>query len=332
MDRVFIIAEVGVNHDGDLNTAKELIDAAVMAGADAVKFQTFKAENLVCKTAGKAAYQMETTDKSETQFDMLKKLELTELMHRELMNYCEMKKILFLSAPFDIESIYMLTELGLQIFKIPSGEITDLPYLREIGKCQKKVILSTGMSSMNEVKAAVKILRENGTNDITLLHCNSQYPTPVLDVNLLAMVNLREEIGLPTGYSDHTKGIEISIAAVALGATVIEKHFTLDKKKKGPDHKASLEPDEFKKMVESIRVIEQALGTGVKQMSASEEANINVVRKSIVAARDIKKDEIFTEENLTTKRPGGGISPMYWDEIMGTKAERDYKAEEMILI
>lgn len=332
MNRVFVIAEAGVNHDGELNTAKQLIDAAVMAGADAVKFQTYKTENLVCKTAGKAAYQMDTTDKCETQFEMLKKLELTRLMHRELMDYCETKKITFLSTPFDIESIHMLTEIGLQSFKIPSGEITDLPYLREIGKCKKKVILSTGMSSMDEVKAAVKILRENGTNDITLLHCNSQYPTPASDVNLLAMVRLREELGLPTGYSDHTKGIEIPIAAAALGATVIEKHFTLDKKRKGPDHKASLEPDELRKMVESIRKIEQALGTGVKQMSGSEEVNINIVRKSIVAARDIRKNEIFTEENLTTKRPGGGISPMRWDEIIGMKAERNYKAEEMILV
>lgn len=234
MSRVFVIAEAGVNHNGDIEIAKKLIDAAAEAGADAVKFQTFKAETLVCRTAKKAAYQLETTDRSETQYDMLKKLELTEQMHRELMESCEKRKIMFLSTPFDVESIKFLSGLGMQIFKIPSGEITNLPYLREIARQQKKVILSTGMSSMDEVKATVTVLKENGARDITLLHCNTQYPTPVQDVNLLAMVRMREETGLPVGYSDHTLGIEIPIAVTALGAEVIEKHFTLDKNMEGP--------------------------------------------------------------------------------------------------
>lgn len=330
MDKVFIIAEAGVNHNGDMETAKKLIDAAADAGVDAVKFQTFKAEKMVCKTAEKAAYQLETTNKSESQYDMLKKLELTEQMHKELIKYCNMKNIMFLSTPFDIESIKMLAGLGLQIFKIPSGEITNLPYLREMAKQQKKVILSTGMSSMNEVSDAVKVLRDNGTDDITLLHCNSQYPTPVSDVNLMAMVKMRGLFGIPTGYSDHTQGIEIPIAAVALGASVIEKHFTLDKNMEGPDHKASLEPHEIKQMVEGIRKIELALGNGIKKVTESEKSNAGIVRKSIVAAVNIKKGEKFTEKNLTTKRPGTGVSPMKWDEIIGTTADRDYQADEMI--
>ena len=332
MDKVFVIAEAGVNHNGDIKIAKQLIDAASAAKADAVKFQTFKTENLVCKTAKKAEYQLEITDKSETQFEMLKKLELTEQMHKELMQYCDKKKIMFLSTPFDIESIKLLSDLGMQIFKIPSGEITNLPYLREIARQQKKVILSTGMSNLDEVKAAVDVLKNNESNDITLLHCNTQYPTPVSDVNLLAMVKMQEELGLPVGYSDHTQGIEIPIAAVALGATVIEKHFTLDKNMEGPDHKASLEPHELKQMVDGLRKIECALGYGIKQVSESEKANVSVVRKSIVAAVNIKNGEKFTEKNLTTKRPGNGISPMRWDEVVGTIANRDYEADEMIQI
>lgn len=332
MNKVFIIAEAGVNHNGDMKIAKQLVDAACDAGADAVKFQTFKAENIVCKTTPKAEYQLETTDKSETQYDMLKKLELTRQMHKELIEYCTEKKIMFLSTPFDIESIRMLAELGIQLFKIPSGEITNLPYLREVAKQHKKVILSTGMSNMEEVKAAVKVLENNGTNDIILLHCNSQYPTPVSDVNLLAMVKIHEELKLPVGYSDHTQGIEMPIAATALGATVIEKHFTLDKNMEGPDHKVSLEPYELKQMVEGIRKVELALGTGIKQVSESEKKNIDIVRKSIVASAVIKKDEIYTNENLTTKRPGNGISPMRWDEIIGSKANRDYEVDEMIQI
>lgn len=330
MSKVFVIAEAGVNHNGDIKIAKQLIDAACEAEADAVKFQTFKAEYLVCKNAEKAAYQLETTDKSETQYAMLKKLELTESMHRELLEYCEKKKIMFLSTPFDIESIMFLAELGLQIFKIPSGEITNLPYLREIARQKKRVILSTGMSTMDEVKAAVDVLKNNGAKDITLLHCNTQYPTPMQDVNLLAMVKMHEELGLPVGYSDHTKGIEVPIAAAAMGATVIEKHFTLDRSMEGPDHKASLEPDELKAMVRAIRNIETALGNGKKEVSVSEKKNMEVARKSIVALRNIKKGEIFTEENLTTKRPGNGLSPMRWNEILGRVALRDFEEDERI--
>lgn len=330
MSRVFVIAEAGVNHNGDIKIAKQLVDAASEAGADAVKFQTFKSERLVCKTAKKAEYQLETTDRSETQYDMLKKLELTEQMHRELMEYCNKRKIMFLSTAFDVGSIKFLSELGMQIFKIPSGEITNLPYLREIARQQKKVILSTGMSSMEEVKTAVDELKKNGAGEITLLHCNTQYPTPMQDVNLLAMVKMGEETGLPVGYSDHTKGIEIPIAATALGAEVIEKHFTLDKSMEGPDHKASLEPDELKAMIFSIRNIELALGNGIKQASESEKPNVEIVRKSIVAAINIKKGEKYTEKNLTTKRPGNGINPMQWDGIIGRTAVRDYEADEMI--
>ncbi len=332
MSRVFVIAEAGVNHNGNIEIAKKLIDSASAAGADAVKFQTFRAESLVCKTAKKAEYQLGVTDRSETQYDMLKKLELTEQMHKELMEYCAKKKIMFLSTPFDIGSVKLLSKLGMQIFKIPSGEITNLPYLREIAGHQKKVILSTGMSNMNEVKAAVDVLKENGVADIILLHCNTQYPTPVSDVNLLAMVKMHEELGLPVGYSDHTLGIEVPIAAAALGAAVVEKHFTLNKNMEGPDHKASLEPQELKRMVEGIRKTELALGVGIKQASDSEKENRDIVRKSIVAASGIKKGEKYTEENLTVKRPGIGISPMRWDEVIGKTAGRDYETDEMIQI
>ena len=330
MSRVFVIAEAGVNHNGDIEIAKQLIDAASEAGADAVKFQTFQADSLVCRTAKKAEYQLETTDRTETQYDMLKKLELTPQMHRELIEHCSKKNIMFLSTPFDLESIKLLSELGMQIYKIPSGEITNLPYLREIAKQQKKIILSTGMSSMDEVKAAVNVLKNNGTEDITLLHCNTQYPTPISDVNLLAMVKMREETGLPVGYSDHTQGIEVPIAAAALGAEVIEKHFTLDRKMEGPDHKASLEPQELMQMVVGIRKIESALGSNIKQVSESEMTNVAIVRKSIVAAANIKRGDKYTEKNITTKRPATGISPMLWDEIIGKTADRDYKVDEMI--
>lgn len=330
MEKVFIIAEAGVNHNGCIETAKKMIDVAVDAGVDAVKFQTFRAEYVVCRNAEKAKYQMETTEAEETQFHMLQKLELTEQMHKELMKYCVGKGIMFLSTPFDLPSIEMLTNLGLQIWKIPSGEITNLPYLRKIAVQRKKVFLSTGMSSMDEVNAAVEVLRDNGTIDITLLHCNSQYPTMASDVNLMAMVKMGEETGLPVGYSDHTLGIEIPIAAVALGAKVIEKHFTLSRNMEGPDHKASLEPKELKCMVEGIRKIELALGDGVKQASPSEGDNLKVVRKSIVVACDIKIGEYFTERNLTVKRPGTGISPMCWDRVIGTMADKDYREDEMI--
>lgn len=332
MSRVFVIAEAGVNHNGDIEIAKQLIDAASEAGADAVKFQTFQADSLVCRTAKKAEYQLETTDRTETQYDMLKKLELTPQMHRELIEHCLKKNIMFLSTPFDLESIKLLSELGMQIYKIPSGEITNLPYLREIAKQQKKIILSTGMSSMDEVKAAVNVLKNNGTEELILLHCNTQYPTPISDVNLLAMVKMREETGLPVGYSDHTQGIEVPIAAAALGAEVIEKHFTLDRKMEGPDHKASLEPQELMQMVVGIRKIESALGSKIKQVSESEKENLVIARRSIVAAMKIKKGEEFTEVNLTTKRPGDGINPMRWDEIIGIKANKSYEIDELIQI
>lgn len=330
MNKVFIIAEAGVNHNGSIETAKKLVDEAVLAGADAVKFQTFKAENLVCRNARKADYQMETTDSTESQFDMLKKLELTAEMHRELIEYCKKKNIMFLSTPFDIDSLQYLVQCGAVIIKIPSGEITNYPYLREVGRTGKPVILSSGMSTLEEVSSAVNILKEYGSRDITVLHCNTEYPTPYVDVNLKAMLTLEDKLDVKVGYSDHTKGIEVSVAAAALGATVIEKHFTLDKNMEGPDHKASLEPGELREMVRQIRNIELALGSGQKVPSDSEQKNINIVRKSIVAKENIKQGDIFTEENLTTKRPGNGISPMRWNEVIGQKAIRDFVADELI--
>ena len=329
-EKVFIIAEAGVNHNGDISIAKSLVDVAALAGADAVKFQTFKADKLAAKQAPKAAYQNETTDKTETQHEMLRKLELTKDMHVELIKYCKEKEIMFLSTPFDIDSVHMLVELGLDIIKIPSGEITNLPYLREVAKQKKKVILSTGMSNMQEVKDAVQILRQNGAEDITVLHCNTQYPTPMKDVNLRAMIQMGEELEVPVGYSDHTLGIEVPIAAVAMGAMVIEKHFTLDKTMQGPDHKASLEPEELKGMVQAIRNIEKTLGDGNKNRTESEKETISIARKSIVAACKIEKGEVFTEKNLTVKRPGNGISPMKWDEVIGKVSKKAYEADEMI--
>lgn len=330
MKKVYIIAEAGVNHNGDINLAKQLIEKAAEAGVDAVKFQTFKTENLVCRDAKKAQYQTQTTDKEESQFEMLKKLELTKEMHEELMVHCEKSGIQFLTTPFDMDSLKLIIEYGIEPIKIPSGEITNYPYLKKIGETGKPVILSTGMSTLEEVKETVALLKKSGTQDITVLHCNTEYPTPMEDVNLRAMLTIKEELGVEVGYSDHTLGIEIPIAAVALGATVIEKHFTLDKSMEGPDHKASLEPEELKAMTAAIRNVEQALGTGEKVPSPSEKKNTSVARKSIVAATDILKGDIFTEENLTTKRPGNGISPMRWEEIIGKTATRDYKADEMI--
>ena len=330
MKRVLIIAEAGVNHNGSIEIAKQLINTAKEAGADIVKFQTFNSGNLVCKNAKKAEYQQETTNRQETQQEMLQKLELTPEMHRELKAYCEQKQIMFLSTPFDLESIDLLEEIGMPIYKIPSGEITNLPYLRKIGRLKKKVILSSGMSTMEEVKMAVNILGECGTTDILVLHCNTQYPTPMEDVNLNVMQSLREELKLPIGYSDHTKGIEVPIAAVALGAEIIEKHFTLDREMEGPDHKASLEPNELKQMVDAIRNIEKAMGQAEKRVTESERKNITIARKSIVAKRMIKKGECFTEENITTKRPGTGISPMMWDNVIGQIATRNYDIDEMI--
>lgn len=333
MSRIFIIAEAGVNHNGSLEIAESLIDAAVNAGVDAVKFQTFKADRLVQRDARKAVYQQEhAVNKQETQYEMLKKLELTEQMHRKLMQSCADKGILFLSTPFDMESIRMLADFGVAMMKVPSGEITNYPYLREIARTGKPIILSTGMCGLEEVKAAVAVLREYGSRDITLLHCNTEYPTPMCDVNLKAMQTLREETGLPVGYSDHTQGIEVSIAAAAVGAAVIEKHFTLDRNMEGPDHAASLEPKELRAMVQAVRNIESALGDGEKRPSPSEIKNREVARKSIVAKRAIRKGEAFTEENLTTKRPGSGISPMRWKEVIGHTADRDYEPDEMIAI
>lgn len=330
MKRIFIIAEAGVNHNGDVQTAKKLIDVAAKAGADAVKFQTFRTENLVCRNAEKAAYQMETTSAEESQFDMLKKLELTPDMHRELIDFCHEKNIMFLSTPFDLDSLYYLVDCGLAVIKIPSGEITNYPLLREAGRSGKRIILSSGMSTIDEVREAVAVLKENGSTDITVLHCNTEYPTPFGDVNLRAMQTIREETGASVGYSDHTPGIEAAVAAAALGATVIEKHFTLDRNMKGPDHKASLEPDELTEMVRAVRHIEQALGDGEKKPSASEKKNMAVARKSLVAKCPIKGGEMFTEENLTAKRPGTGLSPMLWNQVIGQKAKRDFAADEMI--
>ncbi len=332
MNKVFIIAEAGVNHNGSSELAKKLIDVASESGADAVKFQTFKAENLVSKNAQKAEYQKQTTDKNESQFDMIKKLELDVDTHKELMLYCKTKNIIFLSTPFDHDSIDLLSDLGLEIFKIPSGEITNLPYLRHIGRLNKKVILSTGMADIGEIEDALDVLIAAGTKkeNITVLHANTMYPTPMEDVNLKAMVTIGNTFDVAFGYSDHTLGIEVDIAAVAMGACCIEKHFTLDKTMEGPDHKASLEPDELKAMVKAIRNIELALGSCVKKPSKSEIPNIQIARKSIVAKVDIKKGELLFEDNLTIKRPGNGISPMRWDEIVGSIATKDYKEDELI--
>jgi N,N'-diacetyllegionaminate synthase len=305
---------------------------AVESGADAVKFQTFKAENLVSKTAEKADYQKKTTDASESQFDMIKKLELDVSTHKELLAYCQEKDIMFLSAPFDHESINLLSDLRLQIFKIPSGEITNLPYLRHIGSLDKQVILSTGMSNLGEVEDALNILINAGTSkdNITVLHANTMYPTPMKDVNLNAMLTIQKEFGVDIGYSDHTLGIEVDIAAVAMGASCIEKHFTLDKTMDGPDHKASLEPEELKAMVSAIRNIEKALGSNEKKPSPSEIVNIDIARKSIVASQSIKKGDKLTSENITTKRPGSGINPMQWDKIIGTPSKKDYQMDDLI--
>jgi N,N'-diacetyllegionaminate synthase len=331
-DKVFIIAEIGVNHNGSLDLAYQLIDEAVKAGTDAVKFQTSRVENVVSRYAPKADYQKKATGSDESQFDMIKKLKLNYDDHPKLIDYCRAKNTLFLSSPFDMESIDSLDRWGLDILKIPSGEITHFSYLRKIGALNKKLILSTGMSNMLEVKQAFDILMQAGTDkeNITILHCNTEYPTPFEDVNLKAMLTIQKELGVKVGYSDHTLGIEISIAAVALGATVIEKHITLNRDMEGPDHKASLEPGEFSAMAEGIRNIEKAIGDGIKRCSPSEEGNKTIARKSIVAARDIEKGETFSEVNLAVKRPGNGISPMRWDEIIGQTAKRDFVADEMI--
>ena len=329
---VFIIAEAGVYHNGSIDLAKKLIDVASNAGADAVKFQTFKAKNLVSKNAQKAEYQKKTTDTKESQFDMLKKLELDAATHKKLISYCESKRIIFLSSPFDLDSIKLLKDLNLEIFKIPSGEITNLPYLREIGKLNKNVILSTGMAHMSEIKDAIDILLDAGTkkDNITILHANTMYPTPMEDVNLRAMKAIGETFGMAFGYSDHTLGIEVDIAAVAMGASCIEKHFTLDKSMSGPDHKASLQPDELRAMVKAIRNIEVALGSAIKKPSKSELQNIKIARKSIVAKKIIKQGDVLSDDNLAIKRPGNGMSPLRWDEIIGTIATCNYNENDLI--
>jgi N,N'-diacetyllegionaminate synthase len=329
---VKIIAEVGVNHNGSIELAKKLIDVAAEARADFVKFQTFKAETLVTKTADKAEYQKEITDTDESQFEMIKKLELDRKTHQELIDYCKIKNIQFLSTAFDHDSIELLAELNIPLFKIPSGEITNLPYLRHIGKMGKQIIMSTGMSTLDEVHNALNILIESGAEkeQITILHCNTEYPTPMKDVNLKAMLTIKDELGLNIGYSDHTLGVEVPIAAVAMGATVIEKHFTLDRTLPGPDHAASLEPDELNAMVSAIRNIEKAMGNGLKEPSTSEIKNMPTARKSIIAKKSIKKGELFTEENLIVKRPGTGISPMGWDTVIGKAASSDYEMDDLI--
>lgn len=333
MNHTLIIAEAGVNHNGSIKMAKQLIDAAAVAGVNYVKFQTFKAEKLVTKDAKQAEYQQRNAA-DDSQYTMLKKLELSEAQHEELITYCMQKGVRFLSTAFDLESIEYLHSLNLGLWKIPSGEITNYPYLKKIAQYGEPVIMSTGMCSMGDVEQALNVLLKNGLTkeQVTLLHCNTEYPTPMQDVNLKAMLQLRDNFGVKVGYSDHTKGIEVPIAAVALGADVIEKHFTLDRTLPGPDHKASLEPNELKAMVDAIRNIEQALGDGQKHVSASEERNMAIARKSIVATKDIKKGEFLTEDNLTTKRPGSGISPMRWEEVIGTKAIRDFAEDELIEI
>lgn len=330
--RIIIIAEAGVNHNGDMKIARQLIDEAAAAGVDYVKFQTFKADKLVKKDAEKAAYQATSTDKSETQYEMLKRLELTHEQHLELIDYCKEKKITFLSTGFDSESIDFLVNIGVDLIKIPSGEITNLPLLRQIAGYNKNVILSSGMATMEDIDNALEVLEKAGQekDKVILLHCTTEYPTPFAEVNLNAMGAIKRHTGLQVGYSDHTLGIEVPIAAVALGATVIEKHFTLDKTMTGPDHAASLEPHELFKMVSCIRNIEAAMGEGVKKPSPSEIKNMAVARKSIVAACNIAKGEIFTEYNLTVKRPGIGLSPMKWDEVIGTIAKKDFLTDELI--
>lgn len=334
MRKTIVISEAGVNHNGDINKAFMLVDAAVNAGVDYVKFQTFKSEKLVSKTAKKADYQVENTgDSSESQLQMLRKLELSDQQHEQLINYCKEKGVQFFSTAFDLESLQYLKDIGLELVKVPSGEITNLPYLRLAAQLFKKVILSTGMSTMEDIEAALQVFLSAGLErkDITILHCNTEYPTPFVDVNLKAMLSIRERFKTPIGYSDHTLGIEVPIAAVALGACVIEKHFTLDKNMEGPDHRASLEPHELKAMVEAIRNIEKAIsGSGVKEPSPSEKKNIKIARKSIVASKRIKKGDLLTENNITTKRPGTGISPMKWDEVIGQSAFRNFEEDELI--
>lgn len=333
-NRTLIIAEAGVNHNGDLELARQLIDAAAEAGADLVKFQTFNANRLATRSAKKADYQTKSTDSKESQHEMLRRLELSAEMHNELIAHCAARSIGFFSTGFDIESVDLLVSLGQDQFKIPSGEITNLPYLHHIGRLGKAVILSTGMATLGEIEAAIDTLEQAGTPraNITVLHCTTEYPTPMAEVNLRAMQSIHTAFGVAVGYSDHTPGIEVAIAAVAMGASVIEKHFTLDRNLPGPDHKASLEPEELKAMVAAIRNIELALGDGIKRLTPSEARNKPVARKSLVASQAIRAGEVFSAQNIATKRPGTGISPMRWDEVMGRKAPRDFALDELIEI
>ena len=329
---VLIIAEAGVNHNGRLDLALKMVDEAKRAGADIVKFQTAIPEKVISKYADKAEYQKKTTGNEESQLEMCKRIHLKLSDYDVIKKYCEEVGIEFLSTPFDLESIDYLEKLGMKLWKIPSGEITNLPYLIKIAKTGKPVIMSTGMAELKEVEEAVNVLKEGGAGEITLLHCTTEYPAPFESVNLRAMNTLREKFGTKVGYSDHTVGFEVAVAAAVLGASVIEKHFTLNHNMEGPDHKASLEPEEVEVMVNNIRLIEKALGDGVKQPAEAEKKNIAIARKSIVAAKDIKKGEILTEDNITVKRPGSGISPMRWFEVLGTEAVRDFGEDELIEI
>lgn len=331
MNRTIVIAEAGVNHNGSYEIACRLVEAAKNAGADYIKFQTFHSENLVSKYAKKADYQVETTGE-DTQLNMLKKLELSEQEFVQLKDYCLKNEIQFLSTPFDFDSIRFLTKLDIPFWKVPSGEVTNYPYLVALAKTGKPIVMSTGMCEVYEIADAIRVLKENGSGEISLLHCNTDYPTLFEDVNLRAMLTLKSEFGCKVGYSDHTKGIEIPIAAVAMGATIIEKHFTLDRNMEGPDHKASLEPHELMQMVTAIRNVEKAMGSGIKTPSKSERKNKTIARKSIIASRCIQKGEVFTELNITTKRPGNGISPMRWNEVLGQTAKRDFQEDELIEI
>lgn len=331
-NRVLIIAEAGVNHNGDLGLARQLIDVAADAGADLVKFQTFSADRLVTRTAAKADYQTQAVGGEETQYQMLARLEINAGMHEALIAHCARRNIKFFSTGFDIESLDLLMSLGQDFFKVPSGEITNLPYLRHIGQFGKSVILSTGMATLGEIEAAIDVLEHAGTarSKITVLHCTTEYPTPMAEVNLRAMNSIGAAFGVAVGYSDHTRGIEVAIAAAALGASVIEKHFTLDRNLPGPDHQASLEPGELKAMISAIRNVEIALGDGIKRPTLSEFRNRPVARKSLVARVAIKQGEVFSAENLAVKRPGNGVSPMRWDEVLGRAARRNFTADELI--
>ena len=328
-----IIAEAGVNHNGSISTAKKLVEEASKAGANFIKFQTFKTEEVLTKNAPKASYQVKNTVKNESQYEMIKRLELDYEDHKELIKHCKKNNIEFLSTAFDLDSIDMLNQFNIPFFKIPSGEITNFPYLKHIGKIRKPVVMSTGMASLDEIQEALNVLISSGLTkkDVTILHCNSEYPTDYMDVNLNAMLTIKEKFDVKVGYSDHTLGIQIPIAAVALGASVIEKHFTLNREMPGPDQSASLEPKGLKAMVENIRCIEISMGDGIKKASKSEMKNMSVIRKSLVAKRQIKVGELFSEKNLTTKRPGNGISPMRWHDIIGKKSTANYEPDDLIV-